>query len=278
MSNNSYLEFTFQVDPPQPAIEILIAELSEIGFDSFVETDGGLTAYVKTEDFNEASFESIGLFSNKNFEISFTQKKIADQNWNAEWEKNFHPITIGEQCYVRAPFHEPKNVPYELIIEPKMSFGTGHHETTHMMLEFLLQSDLKGKSVLDMGCGTGVLAIMAEKLGATSIDAIDIDSWSYENTLENAERNHCERIQVFKGDASLLKGRRYDVVLANINRNVLLEDIPVYAACLNGAGELVMSGFYSEDEPMVTQKCKSQGLRFEKKLQTNNWVAVKYVF
>ncbi|MAU26258.1 MAG: 50S ribosomal protein L11 methyltransferase [Muricauda sp.] len=278
MANHTYLEFIFNVSPLQPATEILIAELSEIGFESFVETEGGLTAYIKVGDFDQDSFEAIGLFSNDGFEISYSHKKIADQNWNAEWEKNFRPIAIGNQCYVRAPFHESKNVPYELIIEPKMSFGTGHHETTHMMLEFLLQSDLKGKSVLDMGCGTGVLAILAEKLGANSIDAIDIDAWSYKNTLENVERNRCGRIQVFQGDASLLEGRSYDVILANINRNVLLRDIPVYAACLNGGAVLVMSGFYEEDIPLVAQKCGQQGLRLEKKLQTNNWVAVKYVF
>ncbi len=274
----TYLELDFVVDPLQPTIDILTAELSGLGFESFVETDRGLLAYVPRDDFEESRFSDVYIFSNPEFEITWSKREIAQKNWNAEWEKGFYPISINDTCYVRAPFHEPENVPYEIIIEPKMSFGTGHHETTHMMLAFLLELDLENKAVLDMGCGTGVLAIMAEKRGAKAIDAIDIDIWSYTNTLENIQRNNCGLIKAFEGDSTLLKGRKYDVVLANINRNVLLEDIPIYAACLNLEGTLVMSGFYDTDLPMITKKCGEHALNFKKNLERNNWVAAKYVF
>ena len=243
----TYLEYDFKIDPLQPATDILIAELGELGFESFVENETGLLAYILKCEWRDGVLEDLFVCQNPNFEISWTSKEIEQQNWNAEWEKNFHPIKVGEKCMVRAPFHEAVEVDYEIVIEPKMSFGTGQHETTHMRLQHILDTDFSGKSVLDMGCGTGVLAILAKKKGASEVEAIDIDEWCYLNTQENVERNDCTDIKVFQGDSSLLDGKKYDVVLANINRNILLEDIPIYTTCLKKGGFLFLSGFYLED-------------------------------
>lgn len=272
-----YLEYDFTIEPAQPATDILIAELGEVGFESFVENETGLLAYILKSDWREDILDGLYILQQPGFEISWTQKEIQQQNWNAEWERNFHPITVGDRCVVRAPFHPEAEVEYDIVIEPKMSFGTGHHETTHMMLQHILDIDVQGKSVLDMGCGTGVLAILAKKKGAGPVDAIDIDEWCYLNTQENIERNDCESIAAFQGDGSLLKGKKYDVILANINRNILLEDIPVYAECLNSGGILLLSGFYLEDLNAISSKCGEYGLKFEKNLEKNNWISAKYV-
>lgn len=278
MSNTIYIEYNFRISPLQPTSDILIAELGAIGFESFVENETGIQAYIQKGDWQAAMLKEVGILSNPDFDITYEVKEIEQENWNATWEQNFKPITVGEVCEVRAPFHEKSNVTYDIVIEPKMSFGTGHHETTHMMLQFILDHDFKGKTVLDMGSGTGVLAILAEMRGAMSVDAIDIDNWCYLNALENVERNHGKHIKVYEGDASLLKGRKYDVIIANINRNILLSDIPEYAKCLTGEGQLFLSGFYKEDIPLITEKCNEFGLRFENNKEKNNWVAVKYVF
>lgn len=272
-----YLEYDFTIEPAQPATDILIAELGEVGFESFVENETGLLAYILKSDWREDILDGLYILQQPGFEISWTQKEIQQQNWNAEWERNFHPIIVGNRCMVRAPFHPAAEVEYDIVIEPKMSFGTGHHETTHMMLQHILDMDVQGKSVLDMGCGTGVLAILAKKKGAGPVDAIDIDEWCYLNTQENIERNDCESIAAFQGDSSLLKGKKYDVILANINRNILLEDIPVYAECLNSGGILLLSGFYLEDLNAISSKCGEYGLKFEKNLKKNNWISAKYV-
>lgn len=273
----NYLEFTFSISPLEPAREILTAELGELGFESFVEIEGGLLAYISSEEWSEHPLDTLFIVQNPDFEISWVSKEIEQQNWNAAWEKNFPPMEISDECRIRAPFHPEKNVPFEIIIEPKMSFGTGHHETTYMMLNLLLEQDLNGKKVLDMGCGTGVLAILAEMRGAREIDAIDIDAWCVENTTENIQKNQCASINVKLGDASVLGGRSYDVIIANINRNILLKDIPKYVSCLNENGLLLLSGFYLRDLDMISSKCSRHDLRFEKKMEKNNWVAAKYV-
>jgi len=264
--------------PLQPAADILIAELGEAGFESFVENETGIQAYIQKNDWHHKILKDVEVLSNPLFKIAYDLREIEQENWNATWERNFNPITVGSVCEVRAPFHEKSNVAYDIVIEPKMSFGTGHHETTHMMLQFILEHDFKGKTVLDMGSGTGVLAILAEMKGAKSVDAIDIDNWCYLNAKENVERNNCKNINVFEGDSSLLKNQKYDVIIANINMNILLEDIPSYSNCLNKIGQLFLSGFYKEDIPRITEKCNENGLKLEKKLEKNNWVAAKYVF
>ncbi|NKI33066.1 50S ribosomal protein L11 methyltransferase [Croceivirga thetidis] len=273
----TYLEFDFIIQPLQPASEILIAELGELGFESFVENEKGLQAYILKEDFRSSQLEELYILKNEAFSISWTSKEVKQQNWNQAWEANFHPITVGNTCVVRAPFHESVEVDFEIVIEPKMSFGTGHHETTHMMLQQILDNDFKGKSVLDMGCGTGVLAILSELKGAACVDAIDIDEWCYENSIENVGRNNCTKIKVYQGDSSLLEGKTYDVIIANINRNILLQDIPIYAKSLNTGGELYLSGFYLEDLTVINSKCESFGLKFDKNYEKNRWVSSKYV-
>jgi ribosomal protein L11 methyltransferase len=277
MSNTIYIGYEFKVKPIEPGVEILVAELGDAGFESFVETEEGVSAYIQKEDWNEAILEDIQILNSTEFEIAYSFSEIEQVNWNEEWEKNFNPITVDGLCTVRAPFHEKPNTKFDIIIEPKMSFGTGHHETTHMMIQHLLKTDFTNKSVLDMGCGTGVLAILAEKKGAKPIDAIDYDNWCYLNSLENVERNHCSHITVIEGDASALTGRRYDVIIANINRNILLNDMHAYVSSLNKNGILFLSGFYNDDIPVIQSECEKHKLKFEEKLERNNWVALKFL-
>lgn len=273
----NYMEFRFRVDPYQPGSEILIAELGYAGFESFVENEDGITAYISSEEYREDVLDDIDILKSKEFEISYTSTEIEQVNWNSEWEKNFQQIIVDEICAVRAPFHENPDTQFDIVIEPKMSFGTGHHATTHMMLQLILKEEWEGTSVLDMGCGTGVLAILTAMKGAKEIDAIDIDNWCYQNTMENVERNNCEYINVYEGSAELLKDRKYDRIIANINRNILLEDIPVYAKSLNDSGKLYLSGFYIEDIPSIKEKCEENGLQFEDNLERENWAAVRFI-
>ncbi len=276
MSNIIYKGYYFKVEPLQPAVEILIAELGYAGFESFVETEEGVTAYIQKEEWNQNILEDIQILNSDEFDITYTHEDIEQTNWNAEWEKNFNPIVVDDVCAVRAPFHEKFDTEYDIIIEPKMSFGTGHHETTHMMIQHILQNDFKDKSILDMGCGTAVLAILAEMKGAKPIDAIDIDNWCYLNSLENVERNNCKHISVYEGEASLLKDKNYDIIIANINRNILLQDIATYAKCLNTNGSLFLSGFYEEDIPLIEKECNANNLQHLKTLKRNNWVALHF--
>ncbi len=277
MSNNVYIGYEFTVQPIQPAVEILIAELGYAGFESFVETDNGVTAYIQKEEWYDAILNDIQILNSDEFEISYTFSEIEQTNWNAEWEKNFKPIIVDNICSVRAPFHEKPNTEFDIIIEPKMSFGTGHHETTHMMIQHILKNDFTNKSVLDMGCGTGVLAILAAFKNAKPIDAIDYDNWCYLNSLENVQRNNCKHITVLEGDASLLVNKSYDIIIANINRNILLQDLKTYASCLYKGGILFLSGFYNDDIPIITAECEKFMLKFEEKLERNNWVSLKFL-
>ncbi|OAB76211.1 50S ribosomal protein L11 methyltransferase [Cochleicola gelatinilyticus] len=274
----NYIEYDFKVQPLQPGVEILIAELGAAGFESFVETEDGVTAYIQKEEWEESILEEVQLFSSEEFTISYEVKEIEQVNWNSEWEKNFEAIEVDGICRVRAPFHPKTEAKYDILIEPKMSFGTGHHETTHMMLQYLLQDSFTQKKVLDMGCGTAVLGILAEMRGALSVDAIDIDTWCVENSEENVVRNNCSNIAVKLGDASILPKQAYDVVIANINRNILLEDMPIYKASMNSSeATLYVSGFYKEDLPLLKESCNKQGLQFVDFKEKNNWVAAKFV-
>ncbi|WP_422090446.1 50S ribosomal protein L11 methyltransferase [Tenacibaculum ovolyticum] len=274
--DNIYIEYAFEVTPKEPATEILIAELGEVGFESFVENENGVVAYIQKNEWKENMLEDVYILKSEAFVINFNYKEIAQTNWNAEWEKNFNQIKVDDLVSIRAPFHENPNLKYDIVIEPKMSFGTGHHETTHMMVQHLLDLDVKNKKVLDMGCGTGILAIFAEMKGAQPIDAIDIDAWCYENSLENVERNGCKNISVFEGDSSLLVNKKYDLIIANINRNILLSDMGIYTSCLNKTGVLLLSGFYSEDIIIIDEEVSKYGLTLNKTIKRNNWVALQY--
>lgn len=192
----TYLGYHFSVTPKEPGTEILIAELGEKPFESFIETDNGVSAFIQKSLWQEDVLEGIEILENEQFTISHTVEEIEQVNWNEEWEKNFEPIDVDGICHVRAPFHEKTNAEFDIVIEPKMSFGTGHHETTHMMIQHILENNFEGKKTLDMGCGTAILAILAEMKGAKNIDAIDIDNWCYLNSIENAERNNCSEISI----------------------------------------------------------------------------------
>lgn len=275
--SNIYLGYHFTIEPKELGSEILIAELGELPFESFVESEFGVTAYIQKQLWTESILEEVFVLNSPQFTISYTIEEIDQVNWNEEWEKNFDPIDVDGKCHVRAPFHPKTNAEFDIIIEPKMSFGTGHHETTHMMIQHLLDMDVRNMKTLDMGCGTAILAILAEMKGAQPIDAIDIDNWCYLNSIENAERNNCKQMTVYEGDATLLVDQKYDLIIANINRNILLKDIQRYVACMNPKGVLLLSGFYEEDIPFIDASCTDKGLTFVKKLQRNNWVSLKYV-
>ncbi|TCK68671.1 ribosomal protein L11 methyltransferase [Winogradskyella wandonensis] len=274
MADTIYIGYDFKVSPLQPGTEILIAELGYAGFESFVENETGVTAYIQKGDWDAFILDNIQILNSDEFEITYQFNEIEQTNWNAEWENNFKPIDVDSLVTVRAPFHKKPNTKFDLVIEPKMSFGTGHHETTYMMIQHILKNDFKNKSVLDMGCGTGVLAILAEKCGAYKVDAIDIDNWCYLNSLENVERNDCHHISVYEGDATLLEGKSYDIIIANINRNILLLDIPTYAKCLKANGMLFLSGFYNEDVSIINSKCKDFNLTLKDQLERNNWASL----
>ncbi|KAA9325385.1 50S ribosomal protein L11 methyltransferase [Adhaeribacter soli] len=263
------------IQAPEDFTDILTAELSEVGYDTFLDTDKGFNAYITEDIFNENELKEVVEKYAGMAPISYETSKIVKQNWNEEWEKNFEPLIIGNDVSVRASFHpKPENVTYDIVINPKMTFGTGHHETTTLMIENQLTVDHSGKRVLDMGTGTGILAIMACKLGAKEVVGVEIEDWSVENARENAEANDCPAITVHFGDVKVVENDEpYDIVLANINRNVLLADMQAYTKLLKAGGPLVLSGFYTEDLPVLQDEAKNCGLIFESHRTKNNWVS-----
>lgn len=277
-----YIEIHCQLSPVEPWAEILIAELSALGFESFSEEEDGFRAYIGACGYRSKPVtELFERYRQKGPEkLSVEVSRMGGKNWNAVWESNFEPVRVGNHCLIRAPFHESDpDVAHEIIIEPKMSFGTGHHETTVLMIQFMLDMEFAGKSVLDMGCGTGVLAILAAQRGAGRVKAIDNYLYAYENTLENAKRNEAAHIEVLHGDAALLREQQnedYAVILANITRNVLLEDMPAYQQVLQSGGELIMSGFMAFDQDVIFAAAKKLGLVFSGERHRGDWVAVKY--
>ena len=272
-----YIGVDFKFEEGHSISEMLIAEMGMLGFESFVEKSGGLEAYIQKPLWSSSLLDSVFVLHSEQFNIEYQVKEIEQVNWNSEWEKHFDPIQVNGRVSIRAPFHENPNLDYDIIIEPKMSFGTGHHETTHLMVSYLLEMDLTGEKVLDMGCGTGILAIFAEMRGASSVDAIDIDNWCYINTLENIERNKIQHVKAYEGDASLLIDQSYDVVIANINRNILLADIPVYSERLMSGGNLLLSGFYSEDVSLIEARCLEFGMKLVEQKERHNWMGLKFV-
>ncbi len=269
----NYLEFNFKIQPLQPWNEILMAELIEIGFDSFTEEYDGILGYIQKELFKEEELKEVQLLQNPDINISYTFKEMPNINWNEEWEKNFSPINIEDQVSIRAEFHANQNLPHEIIIQPKMSFGTGHHATTYLMIQQMLDMDFKSKTVLDMGCGTSVLAIFAKQQGAGKTVAIDIDEWSVENSIENAARNKVE-LEISQGTADNLGSENFDIILANINRNILISDIPTYVSILNNGGQLLLSGLCFFDVDDILEVCTAQKLTLTKKIQREEWVSL----
>ena len=258
--------------------DVLASQLAETGYESFVETEGGIDAFVPAPQFNESELEFVLSAFEDDFSFSVHKELIKSRNWNEEWEKNyFEPLVINNECVIRAPFHNafPK-AKYEIVIEPNMAFGTGNHETTSMMVETILELDLNKKSVLDMGCGTGILGILASMKGAASVLAIDIDDWSFTGATANAEVNKIRNMKVKLGDASLLGSESFDVILANIHKNVLLKDMPAYEKVMLPGGILVMSGFYNEDLRDITEKAIAIGLKPAGFKTKNNWVAAGF--
>lgn len=269
----NYLEFNFKISPLQPWNEILMTELIEIGFDSFTEEHDGILAYIQQEFFKEEELKEVQLLQNKEVKISYTFQEMPNINWNEEWEKNFSPINVEDQVSIRAEFHKNQNLPHEIIIQPKMSFGTGHHATTYLMIQQMLDMDLANKNILDMGCGTSVLAIFAKQQGAGKTVAIDIDEWSVENSIENAARNNVE-LEISQGTAENLGSENFDVILANINRNILISDIPTYVSVLNKGGQLLLSGLCFFDVDDILEVCTKQNLSLKKKIQREEWVSL----
>ncbi|WP_278555191.1 50S ribosomal protein L11 methyltransferase [Elizabethkingia bruuniana] len=268
-----YLEFDFKIEPVEPWNEILMAELIEQGFDSFTENPDGILAYIQAELLNEEELKNQWLLNHDDVKISYTYKEMPNINWNEEWEKNFQPINVEDKVLIRAEFHESQGLEEEIIIQPKMSFGTGHHATTYLMIQQMMDMDFQGKKVLDMGCGTSVLAIYAKKKGASDVLGIDIDEWAVENSRENAERNNTP-MHVELGTADNLGQEKFEIILANINRNILISDIPRYVEVLEPGGSLLLSGLCFFDVDDILQVCEEQNLQLQKKLQREEWVSL----
>ena len=254
---------------------IIIARLDTLGFNGFVEEEDHVLAYMEQESENLSAVKE--LLSGAGLE-AVSLNLIEDQNWNEIWESDYKPVILGTDVVVRAPFHEGiPGVKYDIIIEPRMAFGTAHHETTEQMLKMIYDIDIEGKTVLDMGCGTAVLAILAGMKGAAKIVAIDNDEWAYQNSIDNIALNKGIDIEVLLGDAGLLQNMQYDIIFANINRNILLEDIPRYADVLAKNGHLLMSGFYLDDLPMIEDKAASVNLSLQTKSVKNSWMAASFI-
>ena len=277
----NYIKTTISIQPVDSvACEILIARLSELGYDSFMETDEGIEAYIPSEKYFPLTPEVLPFLSNSSYHFNISAEELEEKNWNEEWEKNyFKPVIIGKKCLVRSPFHDrpPQKTQFEILIEPRMAFGTGYHQTTSLMMEHLLEMKIEGQNVLDMGCGTGILGILASMLGASNVTGIDTDHWAVDNARDNLELNNIRNMKIELGDASLLKTKSsFNIILANINRNILMEDMPHYNHALKNKGYVLLSGFYQEDFEKIDNIARS--LKWEHLLtkEQNNWVAVSY--
>lgn len=278
MEKKAYLSLQFQCS--EELSEILIAELADLGYDSFWEQEDGFEAYILEADYHEDRLQQVLDRYEALGKVTFDLSRVEEKNWNVEWESNFESIVVEDQCLVRADFHaKNENIPYEIVINPKMSFGTGHHATTYLMLSWQMEIDHQQKKVMDAGCGTGILAIMAHLKGANEIIAFDNNEWAVDNTRENFEINHCPSIKMFLGTVvDISEGDTFDIILANINRNVLLDEMPLYAARLKKDGILLLSGFYNYDASHIEEKAKASGLTVQGLKERNDWVAMKLTF
>lgn len=258
--------------------DLLIAELGDIGFNTFEEQEGGFLAFIEMNAYNEDSLKNVLKEFESDFDSTYVVTEIEGKNWNEEWEKNFEPLIVGDQCYVRATFHEARpEYEYEIVIDPKMAFGTGHHQTTTMMMQYILETDVANKEILDMGCGTAILAILAAKKGASKLVAIDNDEVCYLSAIENAALNGITNMDALCGGKEVIPSTTFDIILANINRNILLDQIPGYAGVLKPDGSIFFSGFYeSPDLEMIKQACKPFGINYVNHKKIGEWVAAYF--
>ncbi|MFA6923158.1 MAG: 50S ribosomal protein L11 methyltransferase [Bacteroidales bacterium] len=271
----NYVELKCKLKNKTYPKDVIIARLSEMGFESFVENAHEVLAYIPENYFSE---KLLKILSKKIPEVTFKKKIIKNKNWNALWESNYKPVIVSEKCIIKAPFHKIKKIyKYEIIVQPKMSFGTGHHETTKLMIEQMLKMKFKNKSILDMGCGTGVLAILASMAGAKKVTAIDNNEWAYKNSLENVKINNARNVKVIAGDARNIRNKKFDVILANINRNILLKDFENYVNSLSVNGIILMSGFFTNDIYILKKKSTSLNLKLIDKSEENHWAVLKFV-
>lgn len=258
--------------------DLLIDALGGIGYDTFEDLDNGFAAYIPAANLDLQALETVLLHETEGFEVDYEIRDIEDQNWNTLWESNFKPITVDNRCHIRATFHQPRpDMPYEIVIDPKMSFGTGHHQTTSMMLSYILEDDFTEKHVLDMGCGTGILAILASKRGANNALAVDYDEICVASVLENTQLNGVDNVKAMLGSKEALQGKTFDVILANINRNILLDQLDQYSASMKDHGVLYISGFYaSEDLPILRKKAEETGFQYVSMKVQDNWCSAKF--
>lgn len=276
--NENYTSVDFKISPIYPGVEILIAELSQLDFEMFEELNSGLVAYIPSKNFKKDLLSKVKLLKSAEFDITYTISIVEDKNWNKEWEKNFKPVKISDDCIIRAPFHKSFDKTYEIIISPEMSFGTGHHETTQLMIENILDIDLVDLHVCDVGCGTGILSILSEKKGAIKIDAVDIDKRCYINSIENLKRNKCTKFSVDHSNSDSLLKSKYDLILCNINLNHLISNFENFKKISKQNTILVVSGFYKKDLDQVNLKLKNKNFDFLDFKEKNNWISSKYCY
>lgn len=276
-----YIELKCKLTPyTEDIADILIAQLGEIEYESFTTEDVHVNAYIKADLFSQEEINEliINNLPGAQFKIEYTNTFIKSQDWNAIWESNFQPVIIDNKVVIRASYHiDTPSVEYDIVIDPKMSFGTGHHSTTSLMVQNILEIDIKGKRVLDMGCGTSILAILASLRGANEITAIDIDKWAFDNSVQNIELNKIKNIDLKLGDASLLENEKFDIILANINRNILINDMNIYSKALNTGGLIIMSGYYSDDLVLIKEEAKLNNLEFINSKIDDNWTSARFM-
>lgn len=268
----NYIGLTCELEEVNPWRDIIISDLAEISFESFEETDNGLKAYCQANQYNSSQLEE--LLNSYHINVKHHIEEIEDQNWNATWESSFDSILVDDWCLIRAPFHESVSVEQEIVIEPKMSFGTGHHQTTYMMVQWLNEINCKESNVLDMGTGTAVLAILAEKLGAQKVEAIDNEEWAYENALENVALNNCSKIHVSLGEGESISNDKFDIILANINRNALTVLFSEFKKKLSKNGKLIVSGFLNTDLNYMEELCSSHGFKISNIKERETWLSL----
>lgn len=275
--NKKTIRTSFKTQPSSEEVnEILVSLLISIGYEGFETLENETLGYIPEELFNKTKIENLSFtFNNLPVTIKHTSEILEEKNWNKIWEESFQPVIIKGKCIIHAGFHKiEEHFPYKIMIDPKMAFGTGHHETTKLVMESMLELDFSGKNVLDMGCGTGILAILASQLGAKEIIAIDNDEWAYQNTLENVEKNNCRNIKVFQGDAGFLDNQSFEIIIANINRNILLQDMEKYSRVLISGGLLILSGFYIEDIAVIKEVATKCGLIYSQNFELKNWICM----